>query len=146
VPSIAGQPREFLAAQLHLFRDGRRIDAQMAPMTTKLTDNDIDQLAAYFAKIAPAAPQRPADPVAAAAAEPLLNVGKCTVCHGATLAGQVQAPRLAGQQRAYLVWQLRAYRDGKRSGTDQAMRETAKKLSNRDINVLSDHISRLRTP
>ena len=143
VPSIAGQPREFIAAQLHLFRDGGRTDAQMAPMTVKLSDQDIDQLAVYFAKIQPAAPERPADSTITATAEPLLEAGKCAACHGETLAGQVQAPRLAGQQRAYLSWQLRAFRDGKRPGTDEAMGEAAKKLSNRDINLLADYMSRL---
>jgi cytochrome c553 len=146
VPSLAGQPREFLVAQIHLFRDGGRVDAQMAPQIAKLTDPDIEALAAYFATISPKPPERPADPTASAAAEPLLDSGKCAACHGEALAGQLQAPRLAGQQRAYLIWQLRAYRDGKRLGTDDAMRDAAKKLSNRDINVLADHISRISTP
>lgn len=143
VPSIAGQPREFIAKQLHLFRDGGRIDAQMAPMTVNLSDRDIDDLAAYFSQVPAAPPERPADPAIAAAAQPLIEARQCVACHGERLSGQLQAPRLAGQQRAYLSWQLRAYRDGQRADPDATMRDATKRLSNRDIGLIADYISRL---
>jgi len=143
VPSIAGQPREFVVRQLHLFHDGVRVDAQMAPVTSTLSDKDIEELADYIAKLAPAAPQKPADPAITAAAKPLIEAGKCTACHGDTLAGQAQAPRLAAQQRAYLDWQLRAYRDGDRADPDQQMIGVVKPLSNKDIRALAESVSRL---
>ena len=146
VPSIAGQPREFLAVQLHLFRDGGRKDAQMAPMSVNLTDKDIEDLATYFSQAKAGAPQKQPDAAVAAAAAPLLERGKCAACHGEALTGQVQAPRLAGQQKAYVAWQLRLFRDGKRAGTDDSMREATKPLSNADMNVLADYVSRLNPP
>ncbi len=142
VPALAGQPSAYIATQLHLFRDGKRQDAQMAPMTVNLTDADIADLAAFFSQVRPAPPAQPPDPTAAAAATPLLAHGHCTACHGESLSGVGQAPRLAGQQRAYLAWQLRALRDGKR-GADAAMRAAVKPLSNKDINLLATYVSRL---
>lgn len=143
VPSIAGQPREFVVRQLHLFHDGIRVDAQMKPVTATLSDKDIDELADYIAKLPPAAPEKPADAAITAAAKPLIETGKCTACHGDTLAGQAQAPRLAAQQRAYLDWQLRAYRDGDRADPDQQMVGVVKSLSNKDIRALAEYVSRL---
>jgi cytochrome c553 len=146
VPSLAGQQRDFIVTQLHLFRDGGRKDAQMAPMTVNLSDRDIDDLAAFFAQAPPASPEQPAEPGIVSAAQRLMQRQHCATCHGETLTGQQQVPRLAGQQRAYLAWQLRAYRDGKRPGIDHSMRDATKPLTNQEINTLANYISRLGAP
>jgi cytochrome c553 len=146
VPALAGQPPEFVVTQLHLFRDGGRNDAQMAPMTVNLTDQDISDLAEFFAQVSPAPPEQTADPAIARASQALLERQHCATCHGETLAGHQLVPRLAGQQRAYLAWQLRAYRDGKRAGINDSMREATKTLTNNDVNVLANYISRLAAP
>jgi len=52
VPPLAGKPASDLAAQLRLFRDGQRQNPQMV-MAKRLTDEEIEQLAAFFAKQTP---------------------------------------------------------------------------------------------
>ena len=47
-PNLAGQKYGYLVKQIKAFRDGDRIDPMMAPMVSGLTDEDIDNLAAYF--------------------------------------------------------------------------------------------------
>ena len=113
----------------------------MAPMTVNLTDKDIAELAVFFAQVAPAPPEQQADPPVAKAAQPLLEHQHCTTCHGEQFAGNQDVPRLAGQQKAYLAWQLRLFRDGKRS--DASMRDATKALTNQDINTLANYLSRL---
>jgi len=49
VPALAGRPVHELSAQLRLFRDGQRQNQQMV-MAKRLTDEEIEALAAYFAK------------------------------------------------------------------------------------------------
>jgi cytochrome c553 len=49
VPALAGRPVHELSAQLRLFRDGQRQNPQMV-MAKRLTDDEIEALAAYFAK------------------------------------------------------------------------------------------------
>ena len=102
MPSLAGQPAQFVATQLLMYREGKRKDAQMSPFAANLSNTDLNDLAAYFA--AQKLPARAADathrqrkPVRGLARE--LN---CVQCHGATLLGQQHIPRLAGQQREYL--------------------------------------------
>ena len=48
-PNLAGQQELYLAKQIKAFRDGTRTDATMAPMVAALTDDDIANLAAYYA-------------------------------------------------------------------------------------------------
>lgn len=50
-PNLAGQKEEYLAAQITAFRDGTRENAQMAPMVSGLSDEDIANLAAYYASL-----------------------------------------------------------------------------------------------
>lgn len=48
-PNLAGQHEAYLAKQIKAFRDGERNDPLMAPMVAALTDDDIANLAAYYA-------------------------------------------------------------------------------------------------
>jgi cytochrome c553 len=50
-PHLAGQPAIYLAAQLRAYRDGTRKHEVMAVMAKPLTDDDIQQLAAWFSSI-----------------------------------------------------------------------------------------------
>ena len=50
-PNLAGQKEQYLAAQMKAFRDGGRQNAQMAPMVANLSDEDIANLAAYYASL-----------------------------------------------------------------------------------------------
>ena len=47
-PNLAGQKTGYLVKQLRAFRDGSRNDAVMIGMTNALSDDDIDNLAAYY--------------------------------------------------------------------------------------------------
>ncbi len=48
-PRLAGQYPEYLAKALHDYRSGKRKNAVMAGFAAGLSDEDIDDLAAYFA-------------------------------------------------------------------------------------------------
>ena len=50
-PNLAGQKEQYLVAQLKAFKEGTRQNAQMAPMVTNLSDEDISNLAAYYARL-----------------------------------------------------------------------------------------------
>src|SRR5436309_9595327 len=56
VPSLAGQPAQFISMQLFLFRQGDRKDPQMSPIAASLSNADMNELAAYFTKQRPASP------------------------------------------------------------------------------------------
>ena len=50
-PNLAGQKEAYLVLQLKAFRDGDRKNPMMAPMAAGLSDDDIDNLAAYYSSL-----------------------------------------------------------------------------------------------
>ena len=50
-PNLAGQKEQYLVAQMKAFKDGTRQNAQMAPMVANLSDEDMANLAAYYASL-----------------------------------------------------------------------------------------------
>ncbi len=50
-PNLAGQKAGYLVKQLKAFKDGTRKDPMMSPMAAPLSDEDIDNLAAYFSSL-----------------------------------------------------------------------------------------------
>ena len=50
-PNLAGQKEGYLIAQMKAFRDGQRTNPMMAPMAAPLSDDDIANLAAYYASL-----------------------------------------------------------------------------------------------
>jgi cytochrome c553 len=66
----------------------------------------------------------------------------CAGCHGANgISGNPMWPNLAGQKDAYLIKQMKAFRDGTRS--DPMMTPMAKPLSDADIENLAAYYSSL---
>lgn len=67
----------------------------------------------------------------------------CMGCHGETGISTIESnPNLAGQNKKYLVYALKAYRDGKRKGgMASIMRPNASGLSDADINALATYFS-----
>jgi cytochrome c553 len=143
VPSLAGQPAQFVATQLLMFREGKRKDAQMSPFAANLTDTDLNNLAAYFAAQKLALPAVAAAPAAQAGAN-LARQFNCVQCHGATLMGQQHIPRLAGQQRDYLRTQLRGFKAQTRFDMDGQMTSAAQTLSEADIDTLANYLAAIR--
>lgn len=50
-PNLAGKPEAYLITMLQLFRDGRRQNPWMSPMATSLSDQEIEDLAAFFSTL-----------------------------------------------------------------------------------------------
>ena len=143
VPSLAGQPAQFISTALYMFRAGQRKDPQMTPMATGLSNTEMNDLAAYFSAQKPAPSRHRASPDNAAAGPSLAQKFQCTQCHGAHMLGQQHIPRLAGQQFEYLRAQLRSFKRGTRMDLDGKMSESAQPLSDKDIEVLADYIAGL---
>jgi len=143
VPSIAGQPAQFISTALYMFREGYRKDAQMTPMAAQLSNAELNELAAYFSKQPLVPPRHQASADNAKSGPELAKKFNCTQCHGPQLLGLQQMPRLAGQQLEYLRAQLRAFKSGKRADLDGNMTAAAQALGDRDIDILADYIAGL---
>jgi cytochrome c553 len=146
LPSLAGQPRQFIATQLVMFREGNRKDAQMSPFALGLSNAEVNELSAYFSAQKLASPAHAASADAATAGKRLTEQYNCNVCHGATLLGQQHIPRLAGQQGEYLRMQLRGFKASTRFDMDGQMTSAAQGLTAGDIDLLADYLASLAGP
>lgn len=156
-PKIAGQFPEYLNKQLRDFKGqggkkAARESAIMAGMVANLSDADMKGLASFYAsqKLKPAAA---ADKNLAALGQKLWRGGNaasgvpaCAGCHGPAGAGLPgQYPRLAGQYAEYIATQLKAFKDGARANDPNgAMRGVAARLTEREIQAVSDYAAGLR--
>lgn len=145
VPSLAGQPALFTYYQLILFQTGRRQSPEMAPFVARLSDQDMQDLAAFYAAQPPrAAPAGPADPARMENGARLAVRHHCTSCHLPTLAGQKHIPRLAGQPEEYLRRQLQAYKRQTAADLDGTMTMAAQPLGEDDIEALAHYLAHVR--
>ena len=143
IPSIAGQPKLFTETQLVLFREEIRKSEQMLPIVRGMKDAEIVKLAEHFSKLpAKGMESGPADPALMKTGQEKAKALRCGICHTATFGGQNQIPRLAGQREMYLGTELRAYRDGKRTGGDTIMAAALYGVSDADIKALAHFLSR----
>ncbi len=143
MPSLAGQPAQFIATQLFMFREGNRKDPQMTPMAAPLSNAEMNELARTSRRRNRCA-GRPQTPRGQRRGRPgLAEKFNCTQCHGAALRGQQHIPRLAGQQPEYLRTQLRGFKARTRFDMDGNMTAAAQPLSDKDIEILVDYLAGL---
>lgn len=144
MPSLAGQPKQFITTQLVMFREGNRNDPQMSPFAANLSNADINDFGTYFSAQMPAPPAHKTDPEKVAASRRLTEENHCVSCHGPELKGQQHIPRLAGQQFEYLRTQLRGFKASTRFDMDGQMTSAAQSLSDADIEILADYLAGLK--
>lgn len=133
-PHIGGEPEGYLRAQLAAFRDGRREHEMMSIVARSLTDQQIADLAAWYAGHRVTAELTQDEGEAPAL---------CSACHGADGLHLVEdAPNLAGEANIYIDTQLKAFRIGKRS--HEVMTAVAAELTDAEIRALADWYADVR--
>jgi cytochrome c553 len=144
IPSLAGQPDQFIQWQLVFFRSGSRKSEQMQPIVEQIDNNDIRNLGAYFASLTP--PKAPPDdnPDLSRKGAQAAVGRRCAFCHTDTFAGTNAVARIAGQREEYLLKALRDYKSGVRSGGGMAaMADVAYPLSQEEITALAHYLAHL---
>ena len=145
IPSLAGQPDQFIQWQLVYFRAGARKNEQMQPIVEGINNEDIRNLGAYFASLPPPKAVRPDDDPDLSKKGAQAAVGRrCASCHTDDFAGTKAVARLASQREEYLVKALHDYKSSVRSGGGQAaMAEVAYPLSEEEITALAHYLAHL---
>ena len=151
-PKLAGQGERYLLKQLTDIKDGKRQVLEMTGQLTNLSDQDLADIAAYYAQEKNTVGA--ADPALVARGQKLFRGGDlskglpaCTGCHAPDGVGNAAAgfPHLGGQHADYIEKQLIGFREGDRTndGDTMAMRSISAKLSNKDIKALASYIQGL---
>ena len=156
-PNLAGQHPEYTYKQLRNFKSqggkpAERSNGVMAGMVANLSDDDMKNLAVYFAAQKPKS-QAARDAALAQQGERIdrggiqaKGVAACASCHAPNGTGMpAQFPRVAGQHAEYTATQLTAFRAGQRANDPaQMMRMIAAKMSDQEIKAVSEYIAGLR--
>lgn len=141
-PALSGQPKAYIAAQLHAFANDQRPNPYMGPLAKDMSDAQIDALATYFAQQAPTRNEAVAtDAELEKRGLALVQARSCQACHGANLMGKDQVPRLAGQGADYLAKQLTEFRTGARKDPTGAMNGVAATLSSDEVPLVARYLA-----
>ncbi|WOH81884.1 c-type cytochrome [Bradyrhizobium sp. BEA-2-5] len=144
IPSLAGQPDQFLQWQLVFFRAGSRKNEQMQPIVEEITNEDIRNLGAYFASLTPFKGGKDDNPDLSEKGKQAAAGRRCASCHGDSYAGTKAVARLAGQREEYLVKALHDYKAGQRVGGGvAAMADVAYHMSDEEITALAHYLAHL---
>ena len=151
-PKLNGQHAKYIAKQLADFKAGKkRKDPIMSGQAAALSEQDMADLAAFFAKQSPTMGQ--ADKAKVALGEKIYKGGNsakgvaaCMGCHGPTGTGNPPAgfPSISGQHTAYMVKQIKDFRSSARSNDLNGMMHTvAAKMSDKEIEAVASYMSGL---
>ena len=153
-PNLAGQHPDYLKKQLHDLKNGksRHVDDAMAPFISQLTDEDIQNIAAFYAK-------KPRPPgthrlrrknIRGEAlyhqGDPKQHILACVTCHGVNAKGNGLPgfPSLTGQHIKYTVNQLEAFKTGNRQNDPgHTMQMITATMSSDDIYAIAHYLASL---
>ena len=144
-PILAGQRAVVIYKQLQDFRSGARENPIMTVMAAALNDENMRDLAQYYASL-PGSIARyglidlHAPPIVTSGA-PMRNIASCAACHG-PMGVKPGSPVLQGLPATYLREQLQAFSDGTRhNDINGQMRNIARNLTNDEINAAAQYYS-----
>ena len=150
-PKLAGQSARYMVKQLQEFKSGARESAIMASMVLSLSDQDMEDIAAWYSSQQPTI--QGANPESIELAErlyrggnPEIAVAACSACHSPTGKGNAPAgfPLLSGQHAEYTLQQLKNFRSGARQNDGSAMMRTVvERLTDKELEALASYVSGL---
>ena len=140
-PNLAGQYSEVIYKELVDFKRGARVDAVMGAMVAALSDQDMLDLAHYYAYLPHLEPDHPLAqaPALVRVGDPMRSIAPCASCHGRK-DGKVGAPALDGEPKRYLERQLTAFASGaRRNDANAVMRGEAQQMTAAEMVSVTNH-------
>jgi cytochrome c553 len=147
-PNLAGQYAAAIYKQLHDFKSGARSNAVMTPFALNMSEQDMRDLAAYYAYL----PRLPGSsstrsqvaPAIVASGAPMRGIAPCGSCHG-DIENKLGSPWLGGQSAVYIKSQLMNFRSGTRKNdTSQQMRNIARAMTVEEIDTAARFFASLQ--
>jgi len=146
-PNLAGQYPEVIIKQLHDYKHGDRTSAFMQTIANRLSERDIQDVAAYYdslpkARAAPVHADEPDAPALVRVGDPLRNIVPCVACHGG-IDHKLGAPWLEGMPKVYLSKELKAFASGdRRNDSFGQMRNMVRPLTPQELDSVAEFYAR----
>jgi len=155
-PNLAGQFAGYIFKQVQDFQLGNRQNDTMSAMAATVTSRqDLKDIATYFASLKQMK-GKPSDSKAAKMGAKLFEngnkklgtYGACVRCHGKNGKGKSKTislfPVIGGQQKAYIIKQLKDFKAGTRTNDPAGMMAmVAQGLSDKEIEAAAEYVSGL---
>jgi cytochrome c553 len=147
IPKLAGQYAAYIQKQLRDFKSGARTNPEMTKVLSTMTnDQDLLDIATYFASQGPM--KADGMKVDKEAGEMRYKGMGCIGCH--VLKGEgggrdnFVVPKIGGQHKAYMVKQLKDFREGDRSNDPHGvMSKLVIFLTDEDIENVTNYVSEM---
>ena len=153
-PKLAQQHASYFVKQVADLQSGRRKHEIMTPMSNTVTDEDVEDIAAYFA--AQTRTRGKADPELKQIGERIYYAGNdasgavaCFPCHGPAGLGSDPKvfPNIAGQHAAYVEKILKDFRSGvRKNDRENLMQNTVVQLNDKEIAAVAQYVQGLPYP
>lgn len=150
-PLLAGLNEGYLFRTMQAYQQGTRINPAMSMNIDNFGEQDLRDLAAYFASLsAPAPAKSTASAEQLALGEKIAQQGDwdayippCASCHGPNNQGvNENFPGIAGQHASYIKQQIQAWQQGQRTSDPvQLMEAIAKRLTNEQIDAVAAYLA-----
>lgn len=148
IPNLAGQYPEVVYKQLMDYKGGQRAHSLMQALAATLSEQEIRDVAAFYAQLARPSPnpQEPAPPTLVAVGSPMRGIAPCASCHGG-IDQKPGSPWLEGMPQAYVAGQLQAFASGQRRNDPMGvMRNVARQMTAPEIDAVSQFYANRREP
>ncbi|MCP5298187.1 MAG: cytochrome c4 [Chromatiaceae bacterium] len=154
-PHLAGLAATYVVNQLRSFKDGSRPSPVMAAMAAGLTEEDMQDIGAWFAgqRVGGIAPQDDTMRLIEdgrqlyRSGNAKTGLAACIGCHGKDGGGlprEPSIPPLRGQKSDYVAQMLTNFKGGMRSNdAEQMMRRIAERMSDHEIQAVAAYVERL---
>ncbi len=145
-PNLAGQNSESIYKQLRDFQSRHRGSEIMAPHARNLSDQDMRELAAYYAYLPrvrppPSLTEQLKAPAIIQIGSPMRNIAPCASCHGGS-DRKTASPTLEGEPEVYIRAQLQAFANGSRKNDISGqMRNVARQMTAQEIELVAKYYS-----
>ncbi|MDR7268680.1 cytochrome c553 [Pelomonas saccharophila] len=150
VPMIAGQNAKYIVSALQAYAKGDRKHPTMRGIAGSLSEQDMNDVAAFYEQQAKLPAVADGIPAAPAHVAELLTKGACVSCHGANFSKPIDPsyPKLAGQHADYLTVALKSYKTEHNASVGRSngvMAGQVKQFSNAELKAIAAYISTLPT-
>ncbi|KQV60153.1 cytochrome C [Pelomonas sp. Root1217] len=150
VPMIAGQNAKYIVSALQAYAKGDRKHPTMRGIAASLSEQDMNDVAAFYEQQAKLPAVADSIPAAPANVAELLTKGACVSCHGANFSKPIDPtyPKLAGQHADYLTVALKSYKTEHNASVGRSngvMAGQVKQFSNAELKAIASYISTLPT-
>jgi cytochrome c553 len=149
IPKLAGQYGKYIAKELRNYQSGTRSHQIMNAMAATISDEDLADIAAYFAsrtKMKGAGSNNELGKKLFLQGDISRTMVACVNCHGINGKGLTpntsMFPVIGGQQKDYLRGQLVNFRKGDRTNSPNGiMNRITQKLTDDELEALADYVS-----